>query len=167
MMHAARIPILLTMLLLVCGCSQSTPRTDTGLPDQRPGDFVLGLVVFGGGEEDPAATRSARYIIEPGGVLRASFGDGSDGLTYPPITREIDEATLDTIWAMISDLGVDSEPWRVIRAPEFFHSEAGSVQGYLLEIRADVRYASWTTPIETGPARELAEELASLAWIRD
>lgn len=171
MMHTARftLPILLATLFvaLVGGCARGPVRDASALPEQRPGDFTLGLVVFGDEGASSPASRSARYIIEPGGEFRASFGAGSDALTYPPFTRMLDEQILESAWDRLRSIQLDQDPWRAVQAPEIDHRDRGSAQGYLLEVRSGVRYQSWTTPIETDSARSLAEWLAQLAWIHD
>jgi len=160
--------MLMLMGTLLLGCSAAPVREVGDLPEQRPSDFTLGVVVFGG--ENGAAKvpeRSARYIIEPGGRLHASFGDGSQAMTYPPITRRLDESQIDLVWAMIRAMGLGDEPWRRVQAPEQHHEALGSGQGYLLELRSGVRFGAWSAPIETPQARALAQRLAELAWIRD
>lgn len=156
----------LTIAMLM-GCSPGSARSGDMLSGQRPSDFTLGLVVFGDEGAQSSATRSARYIIEPGGEFRASFGAGSESLTYPPITRMLDNQAIETAWTMVHSLDLEQEPWQYVRAPEVEHLERGSSQGYLLELRSGVHYRSWSTPIDTDSARSLAQWLASLAWVAD
>ncbi len=135
--------------------------------EQRPSDFTLGVVVFGDPDSTEPAMRSARYIIEPGGTLRASFGEGSDGLTYPPITRGVHGSTLDAIWDRVRSMDLEGDDWRFVQAPEQFHAEMGSNRGFLLEIRSGVTFSAWSTGMDTQSMRSLTRELASLAWVTD
>ena len=162
---AAVVGVLMTLMLI--SCASSPKRDNAQLPESRPSDFTMGLVVFGVPDSDKPAQRSARYIVEPAGTLRAAFGAGSDGLTFPDITRRLDKQTLDSIWSQISAMGLDTDIWRIVRAPELHHAELGSGQGYLLEIRSDVSFRAWSTDIETDSARALTEQLAGLAWVTD
>ncbi len=152
---------------VLASCSTSGERDPIELPEQRPSDFTLGVVVFGDPEADSIETRSARYIIEPDGTLRASFGEGSDGLTYPPIIRRVDDSTLDAIWDRVRSMGLEGDDWRFVQAPEQFHAEIGSNRGYLVEIRSGVTFSAWSTDADTQSIRTLTRELASLAWVVD
>ncbi len=178
-MHTARIVILSLLALALCGCGRGVRRDGGSLPEQRPGDFMLGLVVFGQEDAVSPASRSARYIIEPGGIFRASFGAGSDGLTYPPITRRLNENQLDLIWEMGSTLimstqgggGLGSGHWTEVQAPELFKRtdfkarELGA--GYLLEIKANGEWRAWESYMFLGGPTGFVEMLAGLAWVTD
>jgi hypothetical protein len=167
MMHTIRICVMMLLGLVLASCSATQERTSIELPEQRPSDFTLGIVVFGEPEAGEIESRSARYIIEPDGSLRASFGEGSRGLTYPPITRRIDESTLDAIWDRVRSMDFAGEDWRYVRAPEQFHAQMGSIRGYLIEIRSDVTFSAWSTDADTQSIRTLTRELASLAWVTE
>tara|TARA_A100000171_G_scaffold23251_1_gene21636 strand:+ start:4190 stop:4693 length:504 start_codon:yes stop_codon:yes gene_type:complete len=167
MMHTIRTCVLMLLGVLLASCSTSSERDPIELPEQRPSDFTLGIVVFGDPDAETIETRSARYIIEPDGTLRASFGEGSDGLTYPPITRRVDGSTLDAIWDRVRSMDVEGGDWRFVQAPEQFHAEMGSNRGYLLEVRSDVSFGAWSTGMDTQSMRTLTQELASLAWVTD
>lgn len=158
---------LLTMLLLGA-CTQTEPRSGDALSADRPSDFTLGLVVYGqpGTSPDPAL-RSARYIVEPDGVLRASFGDGSRALTHPPRTRRLSAEQLDDLWLRVRGMGLGDGAWRQVRAPEQHDARIGSGTGYLLELRSSVVFDAWSTPDDTESARSLARHLASLSWVTD
>lgn len=135
------------------------------LPERRPSDFTLGLVVFGT-DDAPVGRRSARYIIGPDGTFRSSFGAGSRELTFPPITRRLDPATLDRIWGDVRALDPGGDAWRAVAAPEQFHVGMGSGQGYLLEIRSGVEFRAWSTGADYERASSLARALAALAWVQ-
>ena len=167
MMHTIRICVLMMIGAFLASCSATNERDPIAFPEQRPSDFTLGVVVFGDPDADSIEMRSARYIIEPDGTLRASFGEGSDGLTYPPITRRVDGSTLDAIWDRVRSMDVEGGDWRFVQAPEQFHAEMGSNRGYLLEIRSGVTFSAWSTGMDTPSMQLLTRELASLAWVMD
>jgi hypothetical protein len=167
MMQTIRICVLMAIGAVLASCSTSSERDTIAFPEQRPSDFTLGVVVFGDLESTEPAIRSARYIIEPDGTLRASFGEGSDGLTYPPITRRVDDSTLDAIWDRVRSMDLEGDDWRFVQAPEQFHAEMGSNRGYLLEVRSEVSFSAWSTGMDTPSMRLLTRELASLAWVKD
>lgn len=166
-MHTIRICVLMVIGAVLASCSTTSERGPAELPEQRPSDFTLGVVVFGDPGADSVEMRSARYIIEPDGALRASFGEGSDGLTYPPMTRRVDDSTLDAIWDRVRSMDLDGDDWRLVQAPEQFHTEMGSNRGYLMEIRSDVSFSAWSTAADTRSIQTLTRELASLAWVTD
>ena len=155
------------MLLLAVpgGCSRHRVRERGEIA--RVGGYTLGLVVFGDDDAASPADRSARYIIEPGGVFRASFGGGSDALTYPPITRRLSEEQVDSVWTIVDHIETGKSPWRVVAAPELFHAESGSTRAFLLELGDADESRAWSVPIENADARALADHLAALAWARD
>lgn len=166
-MHTIRICVLMVLGVVLASCSTSSERDPIELPEQRPSDFTLGIVVFGDPDAETIETRSARYIIEPDGTLRASYGEGSDGLTYPPMTRRVDESTLDAIWDRVRSMELEGADWRYVQVPERFHAQMGSSRGYLLEIRSEVSFSAWSTGADTQSIRTLTRELASLAWVTD
>ncbi|MBO6740379.1 MAG: hypothetical protein JJ916_11015 [Phycisphaerales bacterium] len=167
MMHMIRICVLMVIGAVLASCSTTNQRDPIAFPEQRPSDFTLGVVVFGDPDADSIEMRSARYIIEPDGTLRASFGEGSDGLTYPPITRKVDGSTMDAIWDRVRSMDLEGDDWRSVQAPEQFHAEMGSNRGYLLEVRSDVTFSAWSTGMDTQAMRSLTREFASLAWVVD
>ena len=167
MMHTIRTCVLMLLGVLLVSCTTTQERESIALPEQRPSDFTLGIVVFGDSDAQATGSRSARYIIEPDGTLRASFGEGSGGLTCPPITRRLDGAELDAIWDRVRSLGLGGDDWRFVRAPEQFHTQMGSERGYLLEIRSEVLFSAWSTDADTRFIQTLTRELASLAWVTD
>lgn len=171
MMHSIRTCVLtllvLTPMAVLASCAATAERGSIELPEHRPSDFTLGIVVFGDPDADAIEQRSARYIVEPDGTLRASFGEGSDGLTYPPFTRLLDGATLDSIWDRVRSMDLGGEGWRSVQAPEAYHAAMGSNRGYLLEVRSDVTFSAWSTDADSQQVRTLTRELASLAWVTD
>lgn len=179
MMHTIRICVLMAIGAVLASCSTTSERNPIELPEHRPSDFTLGVVVFGDPDSTEPAIRSARYIIEPDGTLRASFGEGSDGLTYPPITRRLNEDQLDLIWEMSTMLisstqgggSLGSGFWTEVQAPELFKrsdfrgQELGA--GYLLEIKANGEWRAWESYMFLGGPTGFVEMLANLAWVTD
>jgi len=152
MMSFLRISVLVALaLVLLGGCSTVRPMA---LPERRPADFTLGVVVYGAQDVSRVEMRSARYIVDAGGNLRASVGDGSSADTYPKITRRLDAGQLDRIWSMVQRLDLD-EPIVDGQVPE---------DGYLIEIRSRQTSRSWAGDDSAGG---LVELLAGLAWIRE
>lgn len=149
--------MLAVVVLWLGGCTSAGQMTDQQsnqtLPDRRPADFTLGVVVFGSQDSAMVINRSARYIVDAAGNLRASVGAGSDAGTYPKITRRLSSEQLDQIWSMIEDLEL-GEP---------IAGEAMSDGGYLIEIRSAGTSRSWVVDDSAAVVRLLAE----LAWIRE
>ena len=152
-MNVLRISVLLALAALLGGCS-TTSMTHQALPDRRPADFTLGVVVFGQADAQAVERRSARYIVDAAGNLRASVGDGSTAATYPKITRRLAAAQLDEIWGMVERLDL-SEP---------IADEPMPTDGYLIEIRAGQTSRAW---VVDDSAAGIVGLLAELAWIRE
>ncbi len=142
------------VLALLAGCS-TTSMTHQPLPDRRPADFTLGVVVFGDADAGDVSSLSARYIVDAAGNLRASVGAGSDAGTYPKITRRLSGEQLDEIWSMVDGLAL-GEP---------IAGEARPTDGYLIEIRSRQTSRAWV--VEDGSAGAFVGLLAELAWIRE
>lgn len=137
------------------GCTSAGLMTHEPLPEHRPADFTLGVVVFGDADAQSVSDWSARYIVDAAGNLRASVGAGSDAATYPKITRPLSEAQLDQIWGMIEGLEL-GEP---------ITGEAMPADGYLIEIRSGQMSRAWV--VEDGTVEAFVGRLAELAWIRE
>ncbi|MHA7814747.1 MAG: hypothetical protein ACX94C_15300 [Phycisphaerales bacterium] len=167
MMHTIRICVLVAIGAVLASCSTTSERGPAELPERRPSDFTLGVVVFGDPGADSVEMRSARYIVEPDGALRASFGEGSDGNTYPPMTRRLEGSILDALWAQVRSMDLGGDDWRSVQAPEQHHVGLGSSRGYLIEIRSGVEFNAWSTGVDSQAMRSLTRELASLAWVND
>lgn len=129
---------------------------DSTLPDRRPSDFTLGVVVMGTDESDPTSRKPARYIIEPDGSFRASVGSGSSTSTYPPFTRRLEPDQLDQVWDLVRAIDLDNAM-----------NDAPAKLGYIIEIRSSRTQREWSFSIEPGSTMDLVEHLADLAWIAD
>lgn len=152
-------------LLLIAGLGCSHQRVGDPSEMRSRSGRTLGLVVFASDEAESPADRSARYIIEPGGVFRASFGAGSDALTYPPITRRLSESQLGAVWALVDGLGLDESPWRVVTAPELLVPGEDADRSILVELSDSDSSGAWIVGIDNADARALAALLAELAWL--
>jgi len=137
------------------GCTSAGQMTDQPLPERRPADFTLGVVVFGDEDAGDVSSLSARYIVDAAGNLRASVGAGSDAGTYPKITRRLSGEQLDLIWSMVEGLEL-GDP---------IAGEAMLEDGYLIEIRSGQTTRSWVVDDES--AGVVVGLLAELAWIRE
>ncbi|MBL8762030.1 MAG: hypothetical protein JNL50_12085, partial [Phycisphaerae bacterium] len=76
------------------------------LPERAPGDFALSVTVATPDPaRDPATLarwqRPARYIVEPGGTLRASVRPGARVDAYPPAVRTLSRAQVESLWASV------------------------------------------------------------------
>lgn len=91
--------------LLLCGCDTRT--IDSRLernPPRPPADLAVSVTVAAG----PDATLSpAKFVIEPGGQLRASTGLGATRDHFPTRTRMLSDAQVTQIYADIVRGGLD------------------------------------------------------------
>lgn len=162
-------PLVLLCLPVLCLLGSCRSTSALSLPEHRPADFTLGVVVFHNQPPSTTAQRPARYIVQTDGILRASVGDGSGPLTYPPITRRLDQQAFDRVWELTHALSIfapaqegdDQTP--VVRSPETY--APASASGYLIEIRSRNDQDAWAMPLDDPSARALVRELAALAWI--
>ena len=129
---------------------------ESALPDRRPSDFTLGVVVVGTSETESPTHKSARYIVEPDGSFRASLGSGSTINTYPPFTRRLETTHLDEVWDLVRAIDFDNAT-----------TDSQEKQSYIIEIRSISTHQVWSFPIEPGSTMDLVEHLAELAWIRE
>lgn len=158
----------------ISGC---TTTGSMSLPEQRPADFTLGVVVFGDDDASDVSHLSARYIVDAAGNLRASVGAGSSARTYPPIIRQLSDEQLDEIWEKGTSLitstrnggGIGTGKWTEVDSPEQFDRDDFSAPdgGYLLEIRANGKLQAWESYMFLGGPTSFVDTLADLAWIRE
>jgi len=164
------------------GCTSAgqmtDPQSNQALPDRRPADFTLGVVVFGHEDASDVSSLSARYIVDAAGNLRASVGAGSDAGTYPKITRRLSSEQLDEIWDMLKKLALEPSGggsngrgrWFPVQSPEQFTAADITEtpgQGYLVEIRSNGSSMAWESMIDLGSPTTLIQMLAEMAWIRE
>ncbi len=159
-------PVLLGLLTLLVGCRTTGTMT---IPQRRPADFTLGVVVYCDHAWEKTEECPARYIVEADGTMRASVGDGSGPLTHPPINRRLDQATMDHLWDLTHDLSVftadETGPHpHVVHSPETYFPGDGA--GYLIEIRSLDDQSAWAMPKDDPTAWALVRELAELSWVK-
>jgi hypothetical protein len=150
----SRLFLLTIPLFLLGGCTSVGQMADQSLPDRRPADFTLGVVVYGDEDSPGVEHRSARYIIDADGYLRASVGSGSSPSTYPKITRRLSRSQLDEVWSMVEGLNL-GEPGG---------DGSDGAGEYLIELRSLGTSRSWNANDSAG---DFVGFLAGLAWIRE
>lgn len=156
-----------------CGGADTTPilLESPGQEAYAPGRFVLGVTVLGtpDGQRDPAF-QPARYIVEADGQLRAAVGAGVTPLTFPPVTRRLDDRQIAGLWAIVerSDILRDPDPARTPSA-ELVRAEKGRTIAVVFASAGDIARTSrfeLSPPDPDSPRiRPLIRELAKLAWI--
>lgn len=150
------------------GCA-GPAHTEAGLPQARPGDFTLGVTVFGpsSGVRERGQV-PARYIVTPDGWLRTAVGPGARESVYPQRTRLLDARQRDELWAMVRATGIQAAkaPMR-LESPESFDPPAGR-RIYLVQLTAAEHRVSVAAPSgepESAPYAELAARLAEWSWV--
>lgn len=153
---------LLIALFLLTGCQTIAP----GVPDRRPGDFRLGVVVMAPATDTDLKGGDARYIIDSASVLRASFGAGSTLDTYPGFTRRLTPEEMDAIWIMTSDLLDSHNTTRSMSAgqPQSMVSEQA---GTVIEIHHNAYDEVLVFDLGDQQAAAVVDALSALAWIDD
>ncbi len=163
---------------LLVGCSSGSKKPDPIALTEPPDDFALGVTVYRPGLPEsqvdalPRSLRPARYVVEPGGILRASVGTGSDQETYPPITRQLSPAEVDQLWRAVQGTGLLEEGSTAeIGGPHEYEPLRGrsTAMLYIAYVKQSNYYA---VPLDAGDeygiaSRELVERLARLSWIRE
>lgn len=141
----------------LAGCA-SAPETAAPpappAPLAPPEDFALAVTRPPG--LGNAESVGMRWILEPGGALRAAAGQGVLSTTYPPIARRLNEAQVAEVWSLATaaaggQRGAGSEGSVV---------ESG---GTSLWLRADGE--ARVVRIE-GSGGALIAELERLSWMR-
>jgi hypothetical protein len=148
-------------------------------PEERPGDFALVLIVLTPPISArelvtwPRALRSARYHLEPGGVLRASPTASSTRGPLPPIAREINADQADKAWSLVRTSGaLDSPEARAGAMPTLEARDLRSrVSVASIECIADGRRRVLQLELDRATTEaigveRLLEHLADLAWVR-
>lgn len=155
---------------ILSGCAGQRATLGSG----RPADFMLDLTVMSSAEElaDQRWARPARYIVEPGGTLRASVGEGVGPEIFPPRLRTLDPAEMDRLWRLTVESGLfrEESPLR-IEAPERLGVVGGAPIAAIRRMGAGSQ-RSIVVFLEGGDedARNtvlLVERLADLSWIRE
>jgi hypothetical protein len=170
------VTILMAAMLGACSSAPRMPPPPEPPPDERPDDFVLAATVLTPPEARlsrlPRSLRPARYIVEPGGMLRASVGPGASTTTYPGETRQLTPREFDALWREVrsSNLLSPGNPARV-NDPEAIARSSDRATALIYIGYADHRVTlriilDRSTP-ESVTGERLIDDLAELSWIRD
>lgn len=161
---------MLTVLCSLTAC-RAPERPDPIEYEQAPADFTLDITIQGPASPDqPRATRPARYIVEPDGMLRVGVGQGVSVDYYPPQTRQLSRAEFDRLWRLLRDsaLLVPGNPDEARPGLPFGSvqlrptaSMAVTFQGQIITYRVVL---DAQTPSAVA-AEEIVDHLAELAWI--
>lgn len=153
---------------------------EVSLPEWAPDDFSLSVtVVAPDTSRDPSTLarwqRPARYIVEPGGLFRASVRAGARVDAYPPPIRTLSRAQVESLWASVRADSWMSEPpagSKAVAMPEI-ETMPPEVQrrSALVWIRAVGERRGVAVPLAAGgpesdAAARLIDQLAELAWVR-
>ena len=149
-----------------------------------PEDLMVSVTVYGPVPEGPSArsSRPGRYLVEPGGTLRAALGPGSREATLPPVVRTLRDAQQRSLWLAVRDSGLldDAHPGSIGSASAFERTAlSGAEEGTTVAVftviamghtrHTAVDLGPPDRPAETlnaGSARVIIERLARLAWVR-
>lgn len=138
-----------------------------------PSDFSLGVTVFGGTgtaarvqAQAVAARRPARYVLEPGRVLRAASGPDLNARTVPPIVRSLSPEQVADVYAIARSAGLlVPRHGATVPTPANYSPPAGRTGGTtLISYTSGGRQASLALPAGDAAVRPLVERLAALAW---
>ncbi|MEM9661348.1 MAG: hypothetical protein AAF937_03460 [Planctomycetota bacterium] len=94
--------ILLACVALVIGCG-SRPTADARFSPRPPEDLTIAVTVVA---PEGSSPEPARFVIEPGGQLRAASGAGSRPETLPPMTRLLTDAQVTQLYGIIAREGL-------------------------------------------------------------
>ncbi len=163
--------LVLILAIILTGCSSS--EINLSDREQRPADFTIDAVVHGpanASSDTPRVQRSARYIVEPDGVLRAALGDGASFDEYPWPTRTLTPRQSDSLWRLARD-GRLLNPSSTMRidSPHAYRPPAQSGAAYaVITFIAQGQRQSIVArmgPRGSASANQLIDRLAALAWI--
>lgn len=159
----------------VAGCASKPKEPDPMVFETPPPDFALAATVYAPAPTDPAAPppsrplRPARYVLDPDLVLHAAVGDDLDETTFPPQTRRLRQQSADRLWRLVRDSGLldPGSPQR-LDAAETYTPRPDRTTAVLTVSYAGVR-RSYRVLLDdhgdSGPGREVVDELAELAWV--
>ncbi len=154
------------------GACGSTPAP---IPQQRPGDFRLGVVVMTDDDTDEQnkddsemlATNltggDARYIVDASAVLRASFGSGSSLEVFPGFTRRLNIDQMDAIWKMARNLLEHNDHLVAMHAGQP-QSMVELTSGTIIEIHMNAEDRVYVFEPSDQQAAAIVDALAALAW---
>lgn len=144
--HSARCLILIVCTAIAaCATQAPAPR----LADDSPADFTLEVTVRSPrAGEVPRAMRAGRYILEPGGSLRAAVGPGASHQTYPPRAADLAPIDVERIWRLVRDSGLltDSSPYAISTPDDAWASASRAIAIVTLVI--DGQRSTFAVPLE-------------------
>lgn len=162
------------------GCSSSRPVGPVAKEPTPPADFSVAVVVrvpdsqaeawTAADRSRPRAVRPARYLLEADNLLRVVVGPGGMPKTFPPPTRRLTRAQVESVWARLSGTPLLTEGEAVSREAlgQEFADRPGPVSEptALIVVRADGRRVYRQEVLKPGStAYALTDRLAELAWI--
>ncbi len=106
-------PILFAITAVLVGCAPRPSGTLTGSP-RPPADLTIAVTVIA---DEGSTPGPARFVIEPGGQLRAATGGGATPDTLPPRTRRLSDAQVTQLYGVIVREGL-ALPTALPRADE-------------------------------------------------
>jgi len=148
--------------LIAVGCA----ATPTPVPDQRPGDFRLGVVVMSEDQSDASdlAGGDGRYIVDSSSVLRASFGAGSTLDTFPGFTRRLTPKQMDAIWLMARDMLSRELHDSTLHAGQP-QAMLDTQSGTIIEIHMNASDRVFVFNQHNQQAAAIVDALSALAWV--
>lgn len=118
----------------------------------------------------PRALRQGRYILEPGGTLRAAVGPGADDRTYPSRAADLGPIEIERIWRLVRDSGLlDGASPYAIATPGDAWGSPTRVMAVVYVVTAE-RRATYAVPLEDpSPVAQnvwvIVDRLARLAGV--
>jgi hypothetical protein len=162
------------LVVVATGCSSRPKDPDPMAFDEPPPDFALAATVYAPPASPGAALparplRPARYVLDPDLVLHAAIGAGADEATFPAQTRRLRHRDVERLWRLVRDSGLlePGSPQR-LAAAETYAPSADRTTAVLTVSYAGVRRSYRVLLDEggdSGPGREVVDELAELAWV--
>jgi hypothetical protein len=149
------------------GCAARRPLPPPELPltfrqVRPPEDLTIAVTVAGLDSPDPVFAPS-RFIIEPGGLLRAAVGPGVSERVFPPRTRRLSDAQINEVYTLIVREGL-ALPRSFAPAPVLSTRRDDVAHGVVVSLTVDdQRTAALHTPEASPHARELVARLRQLA----
>ncbi|MEO0630026.1 MAG: hypothetical protein AAFY46_04770 [Planctomycetota bacterium] len=94
--------ILFASIAVLVGCG-SRPTSDARFSPRPPEDLTIAVTVIA---PEGSSPEPARFVIEPGGQLRAAVGAGSTPETFPPKTRLLTDAQVSQLYGILAREGL-------------------------------------------------------------
>ena len=170
LLNTALISLLIPLLSFGCTSSNTTRETPNSWSSQEnpvPSDFALAVTVLPGSESEHQH-EPVRYVIEPGGMLRAAVGDGVSLDILPKRTRRLTRAQLSAIYAHAVREGLDRGIGGVPLTRGVTPRPKADETLIVVELTAhDARHATiYREDVGTGGAEGLVDLLSEFARVR-